>query len=260
MDFNATSPSFLVTALALVQEHGDAEAALRATGLDLDHLERFDGVPDDILAAVDGKPPAEALRQMLALGFLAGRVANRPRPRRGHDPSSFLMDRELLVRGAEGQSILRLPWFEEGLFVGRSLPEIYEFPAPVLRLCVEHYNAALDGERGQFRFTSYGHAYTVEAVPVRDDGREVVGVLGVAVPTPPPAGRLRRAAQFERAADALQESAGLSDQRADVYRAAGDDEAEQRQREAAEDARRAAARARAHGFRQRSAGPWHRSE
>jgi hypothetical protein len=217
MDFNATSPSFLVTALALVQEHGDAEAALRATGLDLDHLERFDGVPDDILAAVEGKPPAEALRQMLALGFLAGRVANRPRPRRGHDPSSFFMDPELLVRGAEGESVLRLPWFEEGLFVGRSLPDISEFPASVLRLCVEHYNAALDG-------------------------------------------RLRRAAELERAADALEESAGVSDQRADRYRAAGDDDAEQRQREAAEDARRAAARARAQGFRHRSAGPFHRSE
>jgi hypothetical protein len=50
-----------------------------------------------------------------ALGFLAGRMAQRPRARRSLDPSSFLMDRELFVREAAGQSILRLPWFEEDL-------------------------------------------------------------------------------------------------------------------------------------------------
>jgi hypothetical protein len=259
-NWNEAPASALVTALALAQEHGDAETALRVTGLELGDLQRFEAVPDDLRRLVEGHAPAEAMSQMLALGFLAGRIAHRPRPRRARDPSWFLMDRKLLVRGAEGESILRLPWFEEDLFVGCSLPNIAEFPKHVLRLCIEHYDAALGGERGQFRFTSYGHAYTVEAVPLRNDERDVVGVLGVAVPTPPPPGRLRRAAELERAAEALEQSARLSDYQADIYRAAGDHEAEERQREAAERVRRAARAARAHAFRQRSNGPWHRSE
>jgi hypothetical protein len=71
------------------------------------------------------------------------------------DPSSFVMDGDLLVRRAEGQSILRLPWFEDGLFVGRQLPDISEMPVGVRSLCIEHYLAAMTGERRQFGFTSY---------------------------------------------------------------------------------------------------------
>ncbi len=260
MDWNVTPPSALVTALALAQEHGDAEAALRMMGLDLDGLERFDGVSEDLLRLMEGLTPAEALSQMLALGFLGGRVAYRPRPRRSHDPTTFLMDRQLLIRGAEGESLLRLPWADEALFVGRTVPELAEVPKHVLRLSVDHYDAALMGERGQFCFSSYGHTYTVEAVPVRNDEREVIGVLAVAAPTAPPAGRLRRAAELERAADALDDSARIAEERADLYGAAGDFEAEEVQREAAEEAREAARTARAHGFRQRSTGPWHHSE
>lgn len=257
MDCNATPSSALVTALALAQEHGGAEAALRAMGLDLDGLERYDGVSDDLVRLVDGLAPAEALSQMLALGFLAGRVAYRPRPRRSHDPTTFVMDRELLIRGAEGESILRLPWIEEALFVGRCVPEIFEVPKHVLRLSVDHYSAALAGERGKFCFSSYGHSYTVDAVPVRNDEREVIGVLAVAAPSTPSAGRLRRATELERAADALEESARIADERADLYAAAGDYEAAELQREAAEESREAARTARAQGFRQRSTGgPW----
>jgi hypothetical protein len=260
LDWNATPPSALVTALALAQEHGDALAALRMMGLDLDGLERFDGVSEDLLRLAEELTPAEALSQMLALGFLGGRVAYRPRPRRSHDPTTFLMDREMLIRGAEGESILRLPWADEALFVGRSVPDVTECPKHVLRLSVDHYDAALAGERGQFCFSSYGHTYTVEAVPVRNDERDVIGVLAVAAPTAPPAGRLRRAVELERAADALDESARIAEERADLYGAAGDYEAEEVQREAAEEAREAARTARAHGFRQRSTGPWHHSE
>jgi hypothetical protein len=260
MDWNATPSSALVTALALAQEHGSADAALRMMGLDLDGLERYDGVPEDLLALVEGLSRAEALSQMLALGFLGGRVAYRPRPRRSHDPTTFLMDCDLLIRGGEGESILRLPWIEEALFVGRSVPELFEVPKHVLRLSVDHYEAALGGERGQFCFSSYGHSYTVDAVPVRNDERDVIGVLAVAAPVAAPAGRLRRASELERAADALEESARVADERADLYGAAGDYEAEELQREVAEEAREAARTARAHGFRQRSAGPWHHSE
>ena len=260
MDWNATPSSALVTALALAQEHGSAGEALRMMGLDLDGMERFDGVSADLLRLVESLTPAEALSEMLALGFLGGRVAYRPRPRRSHDPTTFLMDQELMIRGAEGESILRLPWIEEVLFVGRNVPDLFEVPKHVLRLSVDHYEAALGGERGQFCFSSYGHSYTVDAVPVRNDERDVIGVLAIAAPAAPPAGRLRRATELERAADALEESARIADERADLYGAAGDYEAEERQRETAEEARDAARTARAHGFRQRSAGPWHHSE
>lgn len=260
MDWNATPSSALVTALALAQEHGSADAALRMMGLDLDGLERFDGVSEDLLRLMEGLTPPEALSQMLALGFLGGRVAYRPRPRRSYDPTTFLMDRELMIRGGEGESILRLPWVEEALFVGRNVPDLFEVPKHVLRLSIDHYDAALAGERGQFCFSSYGHSYTVDAVPVRNDEREIIGVLAVAAPAAPPAGRLRRASELEHAADALEESARIADERADLYGAAGDFEAEELQREAAEEARDAARTARAHGFRQRSAGPWNPAE
>lgn len=195
-----------------------------------------------------------------ALGFLAGRMAQRPRARRSLDPSSFLMDRELFVREAAGQSILRLPWFEEDLFVERRVPEISEFPRHVMRHCLEHYPAALRGERSQYRFTSYGHAYTVEVVPVREEGKEVDGVLAIAVPARPPTGRLRRAAYWEQVGENLDDAAKFCDYRAGLYGAAGDHEAAERQRKLADAARRAARRAQAKGFRYRSDGPWHRSE
>jgi hypothetical protein len=260
MDSDPTLPSALVAALAVMREHGDAEAALRLTGLDLDGIERFQRVPEDVLGLVGRRSDAEALRQALALGFLAGRMAQRPRARRSLDPSSFLMDRELFVREAAGQSILRLPWFEEDLFVERRVPEISEFPRHVMRHCLEHYPAALRGERSQYRFTSYGHAYTVEVVPVRDEGKEVDGVLAIAVPARPPTGRLRRAAYWEQVGENLDDAAKFCDYRAGLYGAAGDHEAAERQRELADAARRAARRAQAKGFRYRSDGPWHRSE
>jgi DNA-binding CsgD family transcriptional regulator len=95
-------------------------------------------------------------------------------------PSAFLMDRELLVTRAAGDSVLRLPWFEDDLFVGRPVPDIREMPAHVRNLCTQHYCAGLGGKRGRFSFRSYGHGYTVDALPVREPSGAVTGVLGVA--------------------------------------------------------------------------------
>jgi hypothetical protein len=39
-----------------------------------------------------------------------------------------MMDRDLVVVDANGTSILRLPWFDRELFVGRQLPDITEIP------------------------------------------------------------------------------------------------------------------------------------
>jgi DNA-binding CsgD family transcriptional regulator len=124
----------------------------------------------------------EAVRGAVALGYLAATAARPPGARKPRNASSFLMDRELVVQAAGGDSILRLPWFEDDLFVGRPVPDIREMPSHVRAACVRNYRAALDGERGRFAFTSYGHGYTVDAVPVRGDDDRVTAVLGVAVP------------------------------------------------------------------------------
>jgi DNA-binding CsgD family transcriptional regulator len=158
------------------------------------------------------------------------------------------MDRELVVRGAEGESILRLPWFEDGLFVGRQLPDISEMPSPVRNLCVKNYSAALAGERSQFAFTSYGHSYSVEAVPVRGSGGGIASVLAVATPSSTFAAA---AATCERTADRLDRSATLTEQRADLHGQAGRIDQELAARRNAERARQAAERIRLNARRLR---------
>ena len=175
------SPTALLTALALADEHGGAKAAIRATGLESDALERMEGVRPD-LARLDGLARADALREATALGFLAGRATHRPQRPRALDVSSFLMDHDLVVRGAEGSSILRLPWFAEDLFVARQLPDITEMPENVRTVAVANYRAGLRGERRRFEFTSYGLRYTVQSVPVRGEDGRVRAVLGMARP------------------------------------------------------------------------------
>jgi DNA-binding CsgD family transcriptional regulator len=181
------STTAFLTALALAQEHGGAQLALRATGLEPAELERVDGIPPDLGQLLAGLSAGEALTEALAVGFLAGRAAPRPRRPKWLDVSSFLMDHDLVVRGAEGRSILQLPWFEENLFVERQLPDITEMPAHVRALCVENYRAGLRGERRRFLFTSCGHAYSVDSLPVRGDDGRVKAVLGLAHPAATPA-------------------------------------------------------------------------
>jgi DNA-binding NarL/FixJ family response regulator len=165
------------------------------------------------------------------------------------DPTSFVMDRDLVVQGAEGESILRLPWFDKDMFVGRQLPDIREMPRPVRSLCVKHYSAALAGEPCRFPFTSYGHSYSVEALPVRDDDGVIEAVLAVASPSSPFASA---AAAYERTAKGLDHSATLADQRADMHRLAGRSDAELSDRRAAEKARETAERNRENARRLRS--------
>src|SRR3984957_9004841 len=219
MTLQTNTASSLVWALDRAKEHVGATAALAAAGLDLSGVDRFDGVSDDFDELVRRFPDDATVREALALGILAGRVADRPaRARRLQDPTSFLMNEDLVVQHARGQSILRLPWFEDGLFVGRELREISEMPTPVRRLCVEHYTAALAGERGRFAFTSYGHAYSVDAVPVRDQAGRVDAVLAVATPTHSYAAA---AAAHLRTAERLDRSAELAEECAERYRLAG---------------------------------------
>jgi hypothetical protein len=250
VEFSSEIP--VVSALLMASEHGGAAEALRAMGFDLEDLERLDGMSAEIGRLLAGRTPGEAVAEALALGYLAGRVAQRPRPRRSFDATSFLMDHDLVVGSAEGQSILRLPWFEEGLFVGRQLPDISEMPTHVRRLAVRHYRAALAGERGRYEFTSYGHSYAVEAVPVRNEAGRIEGVLGVATPARPNSARARAALAHERTAEALERTARLAEHQADIERLAGHTEAEAVEREAAEQAHTAAREAQAAAWRLRS--------
>jgi hypothetical protein len=80
------------------------------------------------------------------------------------------MDADLVVCAAEGESVLRVPWFEQDMFIDRQLPDTREIPKRVRSLAVESYRSALAGDRTDYAFTSYGHSFSVQAIPVRGDG------------------------------------------------------------------------------------------
>jgi DNA-binding CsgD family transcriptional regulator len=178
-----------------------------------------------------------------AAALVKQQAARRRGRQSGPESTLFLMDEELVVRGAGGESILRLPWFDDGLFVGRQLPDIVEMPRTVRGLAVTHYRAALTGERGCFSFVSYGHAYSVDAVPVlRPEGR-IGAVLGVATPVRhyPTA-----VTAYERTAERLDQSGAEAERRAARHRAAGRVAAERAELQRAERAFAGAEQARRH--------------
>jgi DNA-binding NarL/FixJ family response regulator len=163
--------------------------------------------------------PNNPVSEDVVLGFLTDRTARCRGTRGAQDPTSFLMDRELVVQAAAGESILRLPWFDRELFVGRQLPDISEMPKNVRCSAVTAYRAALAGEPGRFSFVSYGHAYSVSAVPVhRDDGDRITAVLGIATPEREfPAA----AVAYERTAERLERSSAEAAERAELHHVAG---------------------------------------
>jgi DNA-binding CsgD family transcriptional regulator len=188
-----------------------------------------------------------AISEHTARDLLNASAAQRRGRRRTPDPSLFLMDAGLVVHAAAGESILRLPWFDDGLFVGRQLPDIAEMPKNVRAPAVSHYRAALGGESGRFAFVSYGHAYTVDAMPVHRDGR-IDAVLGIATPAREfPAA----AAAYKRTAARLAQAAANAERRAEAYRAAGRRGEAATERERAQRSRKAAQRAQAHARRLR---------
>lgn len=193
--------------------------------------------------------PNSSVSEDAALGFMTAGAAHRRGMRGMPEPTSFLMDGELVVQAAEGESILRLPWFDDALFVGRQLPDISEMPRNVRSPAVDRYRAALAGERGRFGFVSYGHAYSVEAVPVHGDDGRITAVLGIATPAREfPAA----AAAYERTAERLTRSAARAEQRAEWHHAAGRRAEEVAERERAQRSCGAAQRARVHARRLRA--------
>jgi DNA-binding CsgD family transcriptional regulator len=175
-----TAVAAILMALRAADGGGGASAVLAAEGVSLEDLDGF----EDECERVFGRSPVKRENEALAVGFLAGRAAAPTPRRRMATPTSFLMDRDLLVCAAEGESILRLPWFHEELFVGRELPAITEIPSAIRSLAVESYREALAGVRNQYAFTSYGHTFTVDAWPVRGADGCIGRVLAVATPGP----------------------------------------------------------------------------
>ncbi len=207
-DGASVSPTALLIALALDQAHGATTGPLRSRPSHVDGEGNLAEDAERLERVLDGRTGAEALRDGLGLGSLAAGFA---RPRSEFHPSAFLMDQELLVQGARGESVMRLPWFEEDLFVGRSVPEIREMPKHVRSLCVENYSAGLAGESRRFAFSSYGHAYTVDSVPVCDDDGRVEAVLAIANPAPRRYGRRKPDPLTARETEILQLAAhGMS--------------------------------------------------
>jgi DNA-binding NarL/FixJ family response regulator len=241
--------SALVWALSRAQEHGSAAAALAATGIELPAIDRLDGLSDDyddVLGRLSGET---SVREALALGILAGPVADRPaRARRPQDPTSFIVGRDLVIQGVEGQSVLRLPWVEDDLFVGRHLPEISEIPTAIRHLSIEHCTAALGGVRNRFAFTSYGHTYMVDHLPVRSQEGDIDAVLAIAIPAH---SYTTAIAAYVRTAELLDQSAARAQERAERYRLAGSADAELTERYVAETARQGADRARSSAERLR---------
>lgn len=251
MNLDTSTASSVLWALGLAREHGSAEAALAAAGVELPDIGWFTGASAELSQLLSATTGETSVRETLAVGLLAGRVAHRsPRPRRLQDPTAFLIDRQLVVQAAEGQSILRLPWVEEGLFVGRQLPDISEMPPSVRTQCIETSSAALAGQRGGFHFTSYGHSYSVDAVPVRRNGEgPVEAVLAIVTPARSFA---TAATAYDRTAVRLDRSAQLAEQSAERYRLAGNRAAEVSERHRVTSARRGAERARANAEALRS--------
>lgn len=173
------SPTALLTALVIASEHGDSAAAIRATGLDGDDLERIDGLQYALERQLAGLSHEEALNEALGLGFLAGQAAYRA-ARPSPETTAFLLDDQFVVRGAEGTSIMHLPWFAADMFISRSLWDITEMPVHVRDGGLSNYRAVLEGERRRWSFTSYDLVYEVDSVPVVGCNGTPIAVLALA--------------------------------------------------------------------------------
>lgn len=238
-ELNADAAAAVLSALRSARDHGSAEAALSANGIDLPRRGQLEGVSDEFEALIACSVTDSPFREALALGYLAGASASARRSRRTGEATWFLIDRDLVVRGAHGESMRRLPWLEADLFVDRQIPDIHEVPLAVRSLSVDHYSAALAGVRSRFAFTSYGHTFSIDAVPVHHDGNSdtVEAVLAVATPV---RSQTSAATAYELTAERLAQFAGRADRRAEVHRLAGRTAPQAAERHAGDRARQAA--------------------
>jgi DNA-binding NarL/FixJ family response regulator len=182
MDADMKTTAALAAAARLAGQSGSAIGALRAVGLempDADQIRRLAAPWHTILGPEDFDGP---VIEAICFGYLAGSAAPARHPRPLHNVTTFLMDEDLVVLAAEGESILRLPWFEEEMFVGRQLPDVIEIPRKIRTLAVDSYSEALGGANSDYAFTSYGHKFSVDAIPIRDDTGRARFVMAIATP------------------------------------------------------------------------------
>jgi DNA-binding CsgD family transcriptional regulator len=246
MDVDLKTSAALAAAVRLAGDRGSAAGAMRAAGLeppDADQLRSLAEPLKTILGTEKLDPP---LIEAIRLGYLAGLATPERRSRRLHDVTAFLIDENLVVQAAEGESILRLPWFEREMFVGRQLPDAVEIPSKIRTLAVDSYREALRGTRAEYAFTSYGHSYSVDAVPIRDDAGRSRFVMAIATPGRSAASAANGAARW---ADRLQREAREAEVQAQEFLSDGRRSSAAAASQRAQMARQAAERARRHAER-----------
>jgi DNA-binding CsgD family transcriptional regulator len=245
MDLDIRTTAAVLAAARIASEAGSASSALQAAGTRIPNADQLEalGVPLETLVGTDELegPLVEAI----SLGYIAGATTRR-RPRPQHDVTAILMDENLVVQGAEGDSILRLPWFEPEMFVGRQLPDAVEIPSKIRALAVDSYREALQGSATEYAFTSYGHSYSVDAVPLCDVSGRTAFVLAIATPGRSPGSAASDAA---RNADRWQQAAKQAETQAQRFLARGRHHSATLASQRAQAAQQTADRARRHAER-----------
>jgi DNA-binding CsgD family transcriptional regulator len=217
VDLDMKTAAAMLSAARIAGEGGSPSAALRTAGSWMPNADQLRalGVPLDAILGTE--EPDQPLIEAICLGYLAGSAAPQQRRPR-HDVTAFLMDENLVTQAAEGESILRLPWFEPEMFVGRQLPDAVEIPSKIRALAVDSYREALHGTRTEYAFTSYGHSYSVDAVPLCDSAGRIDFVLAIATPGRSAASVTSGAA---RNAERLQQAAREAETQAHQFLARG---------------------------------------
>ena len=182
MDFDEKTAAALVAFARVARESGAVTDSLRDAGWRVLEADQVHALGAQLEAIAGTGELDRPLLEAISLGYLAGSVAHARRVRPLQDVTVFLMDENLVVQAAEGESILRLPWFEKEMFVGRQLPDAVEIPSKIRTLAVDSYREALHGTRTDYAFTSFGHSYSVDAVPIRDDAGRTRFVIAIATP------------------------------------------------------------------------------
>ena len=95
--------------------------------------------------------------------------------------SMFLLDQDLRILVAEGEAMRELPWFAPDMFRGRRVDELHgRAPEHIVTTALEHYAAALRGERREFDIETNGMTFTINATPVHAEDGSVETALVVA--------------------------------------------------------------------------------
>src|SRR5579875_3902700 len=114
MDLQFETAAAVVAALRLAERQGAATTALADAGVAMPEAHRFDGAEDDYrhvvsatASAIGSSAADDPMAEAVALGFLAGGLSFEMGHRKRYNLTSFLMDRDLVVRQASGESIQR---------------------------------------------------------------------------------------------------------------------------------------------------------